>query len=82
MQAVKICDEGAKRLIVGIVKLAAADWRQSYLKLKKEPYNYTANCRIVDCESFFCSAHFARLTATDGREMLARMMEEEHEKVQ
>lgn len=35
MQAVKICDEGAKRLIVGIVKLAAADWRRSYRKLKK-----------------------------------------------
>lgn len=77
MQAVKICDEGAKRLIVGIVKLAAADWRRSYRRLKKEPNNYAANYRIVDCERFFCSVHFARLTATDGREMLARMMEEE-----
>lgn len=75
-----ICDEGALDLLAGIVKRATQDWKNAKRSLRRRPYHQSAvmNEAIVsDCERFFRSAYFARMTGCNGEAFLRMLREQE-----
>lgn len=73
-----ICDEGAITLVQMIVHRAVLDWRGAGKKLRKRPYFPDAVLHeeeVRDCERFFRSAYFERITGINGEAFL-RMMRE------
>lgn len=78
----KICDEGAVNLAAVIVKRAVQDWRNARRKLRKRPHSPNAaqyKSEIDECERFFRSAYFERITGINGAAFV-RMLHEQEER--
>ena len=67
-----ICDMGAENLVEAIVYMATKDWEASIRK--KKPGDPESRMQR-DCERFFRSAYFTRLTGMDGKLILRDMQE-------
>lgn len=78
-ETMMIDDASVHPLIVGIVKQAVYDWKNSRAKLKKHPTLYTANVMLLDCENFFTSPHFSILTGLYGQAFLDDLILHEEE---
>ena len=76
----QICDQGAIKLLAGVVKRTTKDWKNAQRSLRKRPNSKNAvqhERTISECERFFRSAHFARMTGINGEAFLKRLMEKE-----
>ena len=59
-----------------IIEQAAKDFRAAQKKLKKNPYNVTAQRTIREVEAFFLSNWFKVLTTANGPTILKMLKEE------
>jgi hypothetical protein len=76
----QICDEGALDLLAGIVRRAIMDWKNAKRNLRRRPYaeNAVIHERAVkECEGFFRSAYFARMTGINGEAFIRMLREQE-----
>lgn len=78
-ETMRLDDASVHPLVVGIVKQAVYDWKNSRTKLKKHPNLYNANVMLLDCENFFTSRHFSILTGLDGHAFLDDLILHEEE---
>lgn len=70
----RLCDEGVKNLMVGIVKQVADDYREAlyHVKTGKEPYSFYAE----GLEAWFTSPDGDRLCRGMGPYIVRRIKEE------
>lgn len=76
----QICDEGALDLLAGIIKRATQDWRNAKRSLRRRPYAETAKIQeaiVKECEGFFRSKYFARMTGINGEAFIRMLREQE-----
>lgn len=76
----QICDEGALDLLAGIIRRATQDWKNAKRNLRRRPYAKTAALHeivVSECESFFRSAYFARMTGINGEAFIRMLREQE-----
>ena len=76
----QICDQGAINLMAGIVKRTNQDWRNARRNLNKRPRSKNAaqhEVTIIECERFFRSAYFSRLTGLNGEKFIRRLRKQE-----
>ena len=76
----QICDQGAIDLMAGIVKQAEQDWQNAKRNLRMYPRSKKAveyEMMINECERFFRSPHFARITGLDGKAFVRALKEKE-----
>lgn len=76
----QICDQGALNLMAGIVKQAAQGWHNAQRNLRMHPRSKKAvehEMVINECERFFRSPHFARITGLDGKAFIRALKENE-----
>lgn len=59
-----------------IIEQAAVDYRAAWKKLKKNPYNVTAQRTVRGVEAFFHSDWFRSLTTVKGPRILKMLKEE------
>ncbi|MBR1553188.1 MAG: hypothetical protein IJ631_04165 [Schwartzia sp.] len=59
-----------------VILLAVKDWRLSASTLKRKPEHFEALQRKNECERFFRSLWFGRLTRLDGKMLLAELGKE------
>lgn len=77
----QICDQGAINLMTGIVKQAVTDWQNAKRNLRRHPRARKAvdhEMMINECERFFRSPHFARITGLDGKAFICALKEKEN----
>lgn len=77
----QICDQGALDLMAGIVKQAVTDWQNAQRNLRRRPHSKNAvdhEMMINECERFFRSPHFARITGLDGKAFILALKEKEN----
>lgn len=65
-----------ENLANAIVLRAVEDWRDAVHRLKRRPKSETALRMKKECEEFFRSEWFTKLTPLDGEELLKRLMKE------
>ena len=65
-----------ENLANAIVMQAVKDWRGAKRHLKRKPKNEKAIAMVKDCESFFLSDWFNKLTKLDGELLLKKLKEE------
>lgn len=65
-----------EELANAIIEQAAKDYRAAQKKLKKNPYNVTAQRTVREVEVFFLSDWFRVLTTVNGP-MILKMLKEE-----
>lgn len=76
----QICDEGALDLLAGIIRLATQDWKNARRSLRRRPYSAKAviyEAEIKECERFFRSAYFSKMTGINGEAFIRMLREEE-----
>lgn len=76
----QICDEGALDLLAGIIKRATQDWKNAKRNLRRRPNSNSAvlhKAMIGECEGFFRSAYFARMTGINGEAFIRMLYEVE-----
>lgn len=76
----QICDEGAVELLAGIVKRATQDWKNAKRNLRRNPYSSSAVLHEAvgkECEGFFLSAYFVRMTGINGEAFIRMLCEQE-----
>ena len=76
----QICDEGALDLLAGIIRRATQDWKNAKRALRRRPYADNAKIReaeVKECERFFRSAYFARMTGINGEAFIRMLREQE-----
>lgn len=56
-----------------IIIRAATDYKQALKKLKKHPHDKHAAERIAECEKFFRSRWYRKLTDVDGEFLMQRL---------
>lgn len=49
----KICDEGLKNLIIGIIEQAAKDYKNAILENNRGKDKHLLQKMIIECEAFF-----------------------------
>ena len=77
----EICDQGAINLLAGIIKRTNQDWRNAQRNLCKRPRSKNAaqhEIVIIECERFFRSAHFARITGLNGEAFIRALKDKEN----
>ena len=76
----QICDEGVLDLLEGIVKRATQDWKNAKRNLRRRPYSKNAVIHetvVIECERFFRSRYFARMTGINGEAFIRMLKEQE-----
>ncbi len=76
----QICDEGALNLLGGIIKRTTQDWQNAQYNLRRWPHSKNAvlhETMIIECERFFRSAYFSRLTGLNGEFFIRTLREQE-----
>lgn len=68
--------EGYEKLASAIVLQAVKDYRTSSRRLRKDPENLKAYALKRQCERFFRSDWFKRLTKVNGPQLLRRLKKE------
>ena len=65
-----------ENLANAIITQAVKDWRGAKNKLQKNPANEKAEYTVKECEQFFLSDWFDKLTKLDGELLLKNLQEE------
>ena len=60
-----------------IILVAVDDWRDAVKRLKKKQHNDLAEKTKQECESFFLSSYFDKLTDVRGEDLLRKLKEQE-----
>ena len=68
--------EPYEELANAVILLAVKDWRLAASTLKRKPEHFEAMQRKNECERFFRSQWFGRLTRLDGAMLLAELGKE------
>lgn len=68
--------EMTEDLAIGIVVMAAKDYRLALRQLKRNPKNRAALEMVRDCEQFFRSEYYETLTNVDGGYLIRKLREE------
>ena len=63
-------------LAIGIIVMAATDYRLALRQLKRNPRNRAALEMVRDCELFFQSEYYETLTKVDGGYLIRKLREE------
>ena len=63
-------------LAIGIIVMAAKDYRLALRQLKRNPKNRSAQEMVQDCERFFQSEYYETLTKVDGGYLIRKLREE------
>ena len=63
-------------LKIGIVVMAAKDYRKALRYLKRNPNNRAAQEMARECEGFFHSEFYETLTKVDGSYLIRKLREE------
>ena len=68
--------EMTEDLAIGIIVLAAKDYRLALRQLKRNPKNRAALEMVRDCELFFQSEYYETLTKVNGGYLIRKLREE------
>ena len=68
--------EMTEDLAIGIIVMAAKDYRLALRQLKRNPHNRAALEMVRDCEQFFQSEYYETLTNVDGGYLIRKLREE------
>ena len=68
--------EPYEELANAVILLAVKDWRMAATTLKRKPGHFEALQRKNECEHFFRSRWFGRLTRLDGAMLLEELRKE------
>ena len=68
--------EMTEDLAIGIIVMAAKDYRLALRQLKRNPKNRAALEMARDCEQFFRSEYYETLTNVDGGYLIRKLREE------
>ena len=68
--------EMTEDLAIGIIVMAAKDYRLALRQLKRNPKNRAALEMVRDCEQFFQSEYYETLTNVDGGYLIRKLREE------
>ena len=68
--------EMTEDLAIGIIVMAAKDYRLALRQLKRNPHNRAALEMVRDCEKFFRSEYYETLTNVDGGYLIRKLREE------
>ena len=68
--------EMTEDLAIGIIVMAAKDYRLALRQLKRNPKNRAALEMVRDCEQFFRSEYYETLTNVDGGYLIQKLREE------
>ncbi len=63
-------------LAIGIIVMAAKDYRLALRQLKRNPRNRAALEMVRDCELFFQSEYYETLTNVNGGYLIRKLREE------
>lgn len=69
----KICDEGLKNLIIGIIEQAAKDYKNAILENNRGKDKRLLQKMIIECEAFFRSSYFELLTDVKGEYLMKKI---------
>lgn len=65
-----------EELANAIIIQAAKDYRRALIRIKREPNDAYAKSKIKDCEHFFISIYYEKLTRLDGKYLMNKIRKE------